>query len=141
MAIITPNFNFDGKCEEAIYLYQKAFDAEINCLLRYSDAKWEDFHRELSEEQKEYIYHAELLIGNQRIMMADNLDIPFKPSTALSLTVTLETKEDVKRVFEIMQDGSEIIYPVHSTTYSSCSVSFIDKFGFRWVIMTDQTEH
>lgn len=23
MAIITPNFNFDGKCEEAIYLYQK----------------------------------------------------------------------------------------------------------------------
>ncbi len=28
MAIITPNFNFDGKCEEAIYLYQKAFDAE-----------------------------------------------------------------------------------------------------------------
>jgi len=49
MAIITPNFNFDGKCEEAVYLYQKAFDAEINCLLRYSDAKWEDFHRELSE--------------------------------------------------------------------------------------------
>ena len=72
MAIITPNFNFDGKCEEAIYLYQKAFEAEINCLLRYSDAKWEDFHRELSEEQKEYIYHAELLIGNQRIMVEDN---------------------------------------------------------------------
>ncbi len=32
-------------------MYQKAFDAEINCLLRYSDAKWEDFHRELSEKQ------------------------------------------------------------------------------------------
>ena len=122
------------------YMYQKAFDAEINCLLRYSDAKWEDFHRELSEKQKEYIYHAELLIGNQRIMMADNLDIPFKPSTALSMTITLKTKEDVIRVFGIMQDGSEIIYPVHSTTYSSSSVSFIDKFGFRWVIMTEQTE-
>jgi PhnB protein len=121
-------------------MYQKAFDAEINCLLRYSDAKWEDFHRELSEKQKEYIYHAELLIGNQRIMMADNLDIPFKPSTALSMTITLKTKEDVIRVFGIMQDGSEIIYPVHSTTYSSSSVSFIDKFGFRWVIMTEQTE-
>lgn len=88
------------------YMYQKAFDAEINCLLRYSDAKWEDFHRELSEKQKEYIYHAELLIGNQRIMMADNLDIPFKPSTALSMTITLKTKEDVIRVFGIMQQFS-----------------------------------
>jgi len=29
MAIITPNFNFAGRCGEAIELYQKAFDAEV----------------------------------------------------------------------------------------------------------------
>ena len=34
------------------------------------------------------------------IMMADNLDIPFRPSTALSLTVTMSRKEDVLAAFE-----------------------------------------
>lgn len=140
MVIITPNFNFAGRCEEAIYLYQKAFNAEIGCLLHYSDAKPEDFHKELTETEKKYIYHAEIFIGKQRIMMADNMDFPFIPSSSLSLTVTLDSKEEVVKAFDIMQEGCTVIYPIHNTTYSSCSVSFIDKFGFRWVIMTEQTE-
>lgn len=140
MAVITPNFNFAGQCFEAIKLYQEAFNAEIGCLLRNCDATWEDFHKDLSEEEKEYVYHAEIFIGKQRIMMCDNLDIPFKPSVSLSLTVTMDTKEEVIHAFEVMKEGCEIIYPIHSTAYSSCFVSFIDKFGFRWVIMTEQTE-
>ncbi|MDF2819873.1 MAG: hypothetical protein K0R15_314 [Clostridiales bacterium] len=140
MAIFTPNFNFDGRCEEAIYFYQEAFNAEIGVMLRYADAKMEDFHKELTETEKHYIYHAELFIGKQRIMMADNMDFPFAPSSSLSLTVTMDCKEEVIAAFDIMQESCTVIYPIHSTTYSSCSVSFIDKFGFRWVIMTEQTE-
>ena len=33
MAKITPNFNFAGRCEEAIGLYQKAFDARVGWLV------------------------------------------------------------------------------------------------------------
>ena len=75
------------------------------------------------------------------IMMADNLDIPFRPSTALSLTVTMSRKEEVLAAFEVLENGGEVIYPPHSTTYSSCTTNVIDRFGFRWVIMTEQTEH
>lgn len=105
------------------------------------DADQSDFKRELSEEQKDYVYHAELYIDGQRIMMADNLDILFRPSTALSLTVTMSRKEEVLAAFEVLEDGGEVIYPPHSTTYSSCTTNVIDRFGFRWVIMTKQTEH
>lgn len=140
MAVITPNFNFAGQCEEAINLYQKAFLAEIGCMLRYADAKAEDLKRELTEREKEYIYHAEIFIGGQRIMMADNLDLPFVRSSALSLIVTMNKKEEVKQAYEVLKEGSTIIYPIHSTTYSSCIVHLIDKFGFRWGIMTEQTE-
>lgn len=138
---VTPNFNFDGKCGEAIKLYQQAFGAQIDCLLHYRDANREDFTKELSEEQQGYIYHAELYIGDQRIMMADNLDIPFRPSPALSLTVTMNTKEEVMAAFEVLRDGGEIIYPPHSTTYSACTTNVFDRFGFRWCIMTEQTGH
>ena len=140
MIIITPNFHFNGKCEQAIRLYEKAFNAKVECLLRYSDANKEDYDKKLTEEQSNFIYHSEVYIGNQRIMLADVMDIAFKPSYALSLTVTLESKEEVIQAFNILKEGGEIIYPLHSTTYSSCTCSLVDKFGFRWIIMTEQTE-
>jgi PhnB protein len=140
MILITPNFNFAGRCEEAMNLYSKAFDARIGCMLRYADADKKDWDKEMTFEQLNYIYHGELLIDNVRFMMCDNLDVDLKESTALSLTVTFESKEEVIKAYEILKEGSEIIYPVHSTTYSSCVVVFIDKFGFRWGFMTEQTE-
>lgn len=140
MILITPNFNFNGHCEEAITLYQKAFNARVGCLLRYSDADARDWNRKLNSEQVNYIYHAELFIGNQRIMMCDNMDVDLTNSTSLSLTMTFDTSNEVKNAYEILKDGSITIYPLHSTTYSSCEVVFIDKFGFRWGLMTEQTE-
>ena len=140
MAIITPNFNFAGRCEEAIVLYQKAFDAKVGCLLRYSDANKSDWDKILTPEQENYIYHAELFIGGQRVMMCDNLDVSLVKSTALSLTITFDTKEEVKQAYEVLQEGSETIYQMQSTTYSSCMVVFIDRFGFRWGLMTEQTD-
>ena len=140
MILLTPNFNFAGRCEEAINLYQKAFNGRIGCLLRYSDADKKDWDKELTSEQEKYIYHSELFIGEQRIMMADHIDLEFVKSTALSLTVTLDSKEEVIKVYDILKEGSETIYPIHSTSYSSCIVVFIDKFGFRWGLMTEQTE-
>lgn len=140
MAIFTPNFNFAGDCEKAIYLYQKAFQGRIGCMLRYSEADKSDWDKDLTTEQENYIYHAELFLGNQRMMLCDNLDVEFVKSTALSLTVTLDTKEEVAGAYEILKEGSTTIYAPHSTTYSSCVVVFIDKFGFRWGLMTEQTE-
>ena len=139
MAVV-PNFHLNGKCKEAIDLYKKAFNAEVACMLLYKDALAEDYNKPISDEQKNYVYHAEIYIADQRIMLADDIDYPFTPSTALFLTITMDTKEDVLRAFNIMKDGCTIVTPPHSTTYSSCIVNFIDRFGFRWVIMTEQTD-
>ncbi len=140
MAIVTPNFNFAGQCAEAIALYQKAFGARVGCLLRYSDANSADWEKPLTPQQADYVYHAELYIGGQRIMMCDNMDVTFQKSTALSLVVTFDNKEQVMQAYELLREGSETIYPMKSTTYSSCFVSFVDRFGFRWGLMTEQTE-
>ena len=138
MAVITPNFNFSGQCEEAIKLYQKAFHGEIKCLLYDPPVAEEDAAMGSDSAGNRYVYHAELLIGGQRIMMADNRDVPFAPSGSLSLTVTMDTKEEVLRAFDVLKEGCEILYPVHRTSYSSCMGSLYDKFGFRWVIMTER---
>jgi len=50
------------------------------------------------------------------------------------------TQNDLVYHAEIYIDGATIIYPMQSTTYSSCFVSLVDKFGMRWELMTEQTE-
>ena len=49
-------------------------------------------------------------------------------------------KEEVQNAYEIMEEGSTTIYKLEATPYSSSRVVFVDKFGIRWGIMTEQTE-
>lgn len=50
----TPNFHFNGKCEQAIRLYEQAFNAKVERLLRYSDARPDDYDRKNYARTKEF---------------------------------------------------------------------------------------
>lgn len=137
---ITPTLNFGGTCREAIQMYEKAFEGKITCLITYREADDPAYMPLLNEVQKDYIYHAELVLGNQRIIMSDQIDIEFSVCYSNFLTIMYDTKEEVQRAYEIMKEGSKTIYKMEAAPFSSCRVVFIDKFGIRWGIMTEQTE-
>ena len=137
---ITPTLNFGGTCREAIQMYEKVFNGKITCLVTYRDANDPAYMPLLNEEQKDYIYHAELVLGDQRIIMSDHADIEFSVCYSNFLIIMYDTKEEVQRAYEIMKEGSKTIYEMEATPYSSCRVVFVDKFGIRWGIMTEQTE-
>nr|MBR4281900.1 VOC family protein [Clostridia bacterium] len=136
---ITPTLNFGGQCREAIHLYEKAFGGRIACLVSYRDANDPAYMPLLTEEQKDWIYHAELHLGDQRIIMSDHADIQFQTCYSNFLTLMYDTKEEVQAAYAVLQEGSTAIYPMAATPYSSCRVVFVDKFGIRWGIMTEQT--
>lgn len=137
--IITPNLHFQGECKEALKLYEKAFKGEITILLHYSDADPTDFSvDQLSVEEQEYVYHAEMLIGGQRFMFSDSFqEIPVGQN--LSIVVTFDCEDEVKAAYEVLCGGGVIIHPLVATTYSSCFVSLVDRFGMRWELMTEIT--
>ncbi len=108
--------------------------------MRYSDANKRDWKIPLTDDQKNMVYHAEMFIGNQRVMFSDIIEFDLWKGTSLFLVITFEDAESVKKAYEILKEGNTIVYPMKSTTYSSCFVSLIDKFGFRWVLMTEQTD-
>ena len=137
---ITPTLNSGGTCREAIHMYEKAFQGKIACLITYREANDPAYMPLLDDEQKEYIYHAELLLGDQRIVMSDHVDIEFSVCYSNFLTIMYDTKEEVQHAYEIMREGSTTIYKMEATPYSSCRVVFVDKFGIRWGIMTEQTD-
>ena len=137
---ITPTLNFGGQCRGAIHLYAQAFNGEITCLITYRDANDPAYMPLLTEEQKDWVYHAELVLDGHRIIMSDHVDIEFNTCCSNFLTIMYDAKEEVQRAYEIMKTGSTTIYPMEATPYSSCRVAFVDRFGIRWGIMTEQTE-
>lgn len=137
--LVTPTLHFYGQCEEAIGLYQKAFGLQMNYLLYYADADPQDWNFSLTSEQRNYVYHAEAVIGKQRIMLADEIGPGVPGNTALFLTITFETDDQVKQAYETLKESGSIIHPLRSTTYSSCMATVVDKFGFRWGLMTEQS--
>ena len=94
----------------------------------------------LIEEQKKWIYQGEMTFGNQRIIMSDHVDMQFDVCYTGFLTALTDTKEEVAAAWEVMKEGSTVIYPLEATFYSSARVVFADRFGIRWGIMTETTE-
>ena len=122
MTAIVPNFNFDGRCAEAIELYQRAFGVKADPVLPGEDGS---------------VYHAEMHIGGQRIMLGDNPDVPFAPSASLSLAVCMDSDEEVRHVFDVLSEGGKVLYPLQRTPYASSFANVFDRFGFRWVLMKE----
>ena len=71
--------------------------------------------------------------------MSDHVDIQFTTCYSNFLTIMYETKEEVQHAYAIMKEDSKTIYQIEATQYSSCRVVFVDKFGIRWGLMTEQT--
>lgn len=137
---IVPTLNFGGNCNEAIHLYEKAFGGKITCLITYREADDPAYNPLLKEDQRDYIYHAELKLDDERIIMCDNVNIEFQTCYSNFITVMYDTKEEVEKAYEMMKEGSKTIYPIEATDYSLCRVVFVDRFGIRWGIMTEKTE-
>ena len=137
---ITPTLNFGGQCRETLHAYAEAFGGEITCLITYRDGNDPAYMSLLKEDQLDYIYHAELRFGERRIIMSDHVDIEFTTCYSNFLTIMYGTKEEVQRGYAVLKEGSTTIYPMEATPYSSCRVVFVDRFGIRWGIMTEQTE-
>ncbi len=134
---VTPNFHFNGECEEALELYKKASRGRLETLIRYSDADANDFPAEaLSDNQRNYVYHAEMQIGSQRFFFSDSIDKITKGQN-VSVVLTFDNISDVKSAYGILSDGCTVIHPLREKTYSSCFVSLTDRFGIRWELMTE----
>jgi PhnB protein len=110
--MITPAIHLTGRCEEAIRYYERIFSTKADFILRYGDAESEDWKAPLTEEQKKYVYHAEMKIRGQRFMFSDILEFP------------------------IVAGNSAFFI----ATYSSAAGNLVDKFGVRWGLMTERAE-
>jgi len=141
MPTVEPILIFAGQASQAIDLYTKAFGAEVNVKMRFSDANPKDW--QCKDEEKDLIYHSQIKIGNQIIMLADDCDAvkdgiikTSGNSFLIDLVIQFDSDDELKAAYEVLSEGATITVPLCSQTYCSLTCALVDKFGGRWQLMS-----
>ena len=139
--IVEPILIFAGQANQAISLYEKAFGAKLKEKILFSEANLEDW--QCKEEEKDLVYHAQIKIGKQVLMIADdceaaangNVETSAKPFF-IELVVQFDSDNELKAAYDVLSNGGTITAPLCSQTYCSLTCALVDKFGGRWQLMS-----
>jgi PhnB protein len=107
---------------EAIDIYTKAFDAKLENI-QYTPEK--------------LVLHSEILAHGQKIAISDSQDTA-NTGTVFQIDVRMKTEEEVKRAYGFLKEESNINVPIGPVFWSPCMVDFIDKFGVRWCLFSEE---
>jgi len=106
---------------KALEFYQKVFDAKI--LGSYPNPDGTLAHSELD------VYGQIMMIGE---LFEDNA---VTGNTMMFVLDFGEGKENiVQKIYDLLKDGAEILFPLGACDYSPLHTDLIDKFGVRWCI-------
>lgn len=108
---------------EAVEMYVKAFHATLGFHVKNSDGSY---------------YHSELDICGHILSVAEANDKMENRITGNTMQFCLhygEGNEDqVKEAYEVLKEGSEILFPLGPCDFSPLCADFIDKYGVRWCL-------
>lgn len=129
--LYNPYFLFDGKAEEAINLYEKAFGGTPR-IIKYKDApKSEDFQPPV--ELLERVMHGELRFNNLVFMICDSSPMsPVTNGNNVQVSINFDTKEEFTKAFDVLKDGAKVLLPPSETFFAEYYTTFEDKFGVTW---------
>lgn len=125
---------FSGRCEEAIEFYKKGLGATLEFAMKFDESPSPPPPGTLQPGFEKKIMHAEIKIGDSRLMMSDGCDDKSKfDGFRLVLTVTTET--EAHKAFDALAAGGTVDMPLSKTFWSPCYGMVTDKFKVGWMVM------
>ncbi len=113
---------------EAAECYCRAFGAERTLEMKTPDGSAYE-HCVLSVDGEDFLALAEA---------KNPCDVAFvhqmKWETMTFNAFDMGTEERVRRAFDVLRDGGEVLEPIHALPWSSCCATIIDKYGVCWWI-------
>ena len=139
--MLIPHLHFCDNCEEAIAIYEKAFNTKAESIVYNRDyACIVDDHDYTPSEYPadNRIAHAVMNIHGQKVFLNDRFGNKDKSlNCAVHLIVMFTSVEELLACYEFFKEESTIIDPFTKLPYSELAGSFIDKFGVQWGFMTE----
>jgi len=133
---VQPYLFFDGRCEEAIEFYKSALGAEILLLMRFKDGPAPAAGKGcmVSPESADKVMHASLKIGDAMVMASDGQCTGHPSFQGFSLSLTMPSEAEAKRLFHSLSEGGQVQMPLAKTFFSPCFGMVADRFGVSWMI-------
>lgn len=125
---------FSGRCEEALNFYQQHLGATIHVMLRFNESPDPVPEGLLQEGFEQKIMHAEISVGDVKIMASDGCNDSTSFS-GFSLALTVLTAEDAHRTFDALAQGGRVDMPLDKTFWSPLYGQVTDQFGVAWMVM------
>jgi PhnB protein len=127
--------NFNGNCREAVEFYAKVFKSEVKNLMTYGQAP-PDHNFVLNEADKDKILYAGVSIGGLMVMFMDMPSgSPLIVGNNVSPTVSVDSKDEVTRLFNELKEGGRVHMELQKTFFSEWYGMVEDKFGVIWQIL------
>ena len=128
--VVQPYIFFDGRCEEAIEFYRKTLGAEVTMLTRFKDAP----PGSSMGAPPDKVMHATLRIGDSDVMASDGHCTGKPTFSGFSLSATVRSDADAKRVFDALAEGGQVQLPLGKTFFSTSFGMLADRFGVGWMV-------
>jgi PhnB protein len=126
---------FNRNCEEALHLYEKAFDTETGAMMKYKDMPQNpDFP--LAESDRELVLHSQIVIDGTGIMCADSTQNPAAGNN-MYITLTTGNEEMVKKAWDMLKEGGKIFLELSPTFFGKLHGHVQDKFGVNWMFTVE----
>ena len=110
-------------CDQAIELYQKAFDATIDVIYR---------------NERNLIAHAEISVFGQCVAFMEQESECITGNTMqFSFYFSKGDEKIIRKAYNVLKDNSKIEFPLGSCEWTSLIFCLIDKFGVNWLLCID----
>ena len=130
--MMMPFINFDGKCLQAIALYESVFTVQNKQVQLYRDMPGFD---PLPERMHDYVLHAEMTIAGSPIWLSDSTKDVYT-GNLVSIAVTLPDVDAVNTAYyKLLNASGEAVIEIAPTFYSPMFGTVQDQFGVIWHLM------
>ncbi|MDO4711742.1 MAG: VOC family protein [Peptostreptococcaceae bacterium] len=133
--------NFDRCAEEAFRFYEKVFKTQIKTIFKVKDAPNKD---DFPTEDQDCAVWIDMDLGNLSLHGEDlgffsrtgDLEKPDRSQyPGQFITIDMDTKEELIRVFDALAERGKVVYPLEPTFFSEYYGRLIDRYGVGWEVM------
>jgi PhnB protein len=131
---VQPYLFFNGRAEEALAFYTRAFDVRPGALMRYADAPEPPPPGMLPPGSENKVMHADFKVGDTTVMLSDGQCTGPVQFSGVSLAIACDSESAARRAFDALAAGGEVTVPLGKTFWSPCFGMLKDRFGLGWMV-------
>jgi PhnB protein len=134
---LTTYLNFPGNCKEALEFYEKHLGAKVLMKSTFAEMSRQGAPQNLPPGlSPNGILHARFMLADTLVMASDGPKV--EPMRSAYLTLSLDSNEEVERIYAALTDGGEIFMPIGETFFAHRFGQFRDKFGVNWMVIHEK---